>query len=111
MPLSVVSFYRTLRGRGQYPRRATAGLHLSNPRLRTSGVSPRVKATEGREGFDLGLAFQVPRALARGYLRAEVIGRRRLRSACDFLAIRGPRDTKEWTGILRESPGQRRGSS
>ena len=44
-------------------------------------------------------------------LCTEVIGRCRCRlcDASKFLAIRGPRDTKEWTGILRESPGQRRG--
>src|SRR3990172_1133450 len=41
---------------------------LSNLRLRTSGVSPRVKASEGRKGLELRLAFQVPRALARRYL-------------------------------------------
>jgi len=35
---------------------------LSNLRLRASGVSPAVKASESREGFDLGLAFQVPQA-------------------------------------------------
>ncbi len=36
--------------------------YLSNPRLRTLGVSPGVKASEGWEGFDLSFAFQVPRA-------------------------------------------------
>ena len=48
-------------------RRVTVSL-LSNPRLRTPGVSPGVKASEGWEVFDLSFAFQVPRAYARGYL-------------------------------------------
>ena len=34
---------------------------LSNPRLRTLGVSPGVKASEGWEGFDRFFVFQVPR--------------------------------------------------
>jgi len=35
---------------------------LSNSQLRTLGVSPGVKASEGWDGFDPGFVFQVPRA-------------------------------------------------